>query len=257
MNLLKNIAKSITFFLFLTISLLAGTVLMAQNTSGIIEYEVRIDVHRRIPAEREEMKAMIPQFRSDNYQLFFNETESLYKIIIDEEAEATQQGSGRRMMFRMPGMETHLEKISRIRTVQQEFMGKKYLIEDTLNIAPWKIGNEQMEIAGYLCQMAYYTDSSNAENIQEITAWFALQLPPFNGPESFASLPGTILALDINNGERVFIARKIELKPLQNQDIKRPDKGEKISREKFTAMMREQMERMRNQGGGGGFRRFN
>ncbi|MCC5931738.1 MAG: GLPGLI family protein [Cyclobacteriaceae bacterium] len=256
MNRLIGKVPLISFFISLAISLLISPALMSQKTSGIIEYEVRMDVHRRIPAEREEMKAMIPQFRSDNYQLFFNETESLYKIIIDEEAEATQQGGGRRMMFRMPGMETHLEKTSRIRTVQQEFMGKKYLIEDTLNIAPWKIGSEQMEISGYLCQMAYYTDSSNAENIQEITAWFALQLPPFNGPESYASLPGTILALDINNGERVFIARKIEFKTLQKQDIKKPDKGEKISREKFTAMMREQMEKMRNQGGGG-FRRFN
>jgi GLPGLI family protein len=256
MNRLINKGSSITFLLSLSVLFLMCPALMAQNTLGIIEYEVRTDVHRRIPAEREEMKAMIPQFRSDNYQLFFNETESLYKIIIDEAAEATQQGSGRRMMFRMPGMETHLEKISRIRTVQQEFMGKKYLIEDTLKIAPWKIGNEQMEIAGYLCQMAYYTDSSNVENIQEITAWFALQLPPFNGPESFASLPGTVLALDINNGERVFIARKIELKAIQNQEIKKPEKGEKISREKFTILMREQMEKMRNQGGGG-FRRFN
>jgi GLPGLI family protein len=227
----------------------------AQNTQGVIEYEVRMDVHRRIPAEREEMKAIIPQFRTDKYQLFFNEGESLYKNLIDEAEEATATQGGMRMSFRMPKTETHLEKMSRVRTVQQDFMGKKYLIIDTLEIAPWKIGNEQMEIAGYLCQMAYYTDSTNLENIQEITAWFALQLPPFNGPENYVTLPGTVLALDINNGERVFIARKIEFKELKNPDTKKPDKGEKISREKYNEQVREQMEKMRSQGGGG-FRRF-
>lgn len=235
--------------------LFSGISLHAQQNQGMIEYEVRMDLHRRIPPEREEMKAMIPQYRTDRYQLVFNEQESLYKIMVDEEQDINT-GGGMRMRFNMPKVDTHLEKMNRIRTVQQDFLGKKYLIIDTLEIAPWKIGNEQMEIAGYLCQMAYYTDSTNAENIQEITAWFALQLPAFTGPENYVTLPGTILALDINNGERVWVARKIEFRETKASETKKPDKGEKITREEFNVLMREQMERMRQQGGGS-FRRTN
>lgn len=241
--------KSTTKFCFSIVLLFVAYVgAFAQKTTGVIQYEVRMDVHRRIPADREEMKAMIPQFRTENYTLTFDEQQSLYKPIIDEEEDINANRGGMRMMFRMPKTETHVSKMERIRTVQTEFMGKNYLILDTMDIAPWKIGNEQMEISGYLCQMAFYTDSSNVDNIQEITAWFALQLPPFTGPEGYVTLPGTVLALDINNGERVFIARKIEFKDVKPQDVKKPDKGEVISRANFTAMMREQMEKMRARG---------
>lgn len=236
------------WLLLAVIPLFFATPLSAQMAQGVIEYEFTIDIHRSIPPEREEMKAMIPQFRSERYQLFFNTAESLYKTKDNEEADlATGRGpggGGGMRMMRMPRTETYIHKEDREVTVLQDFMGKNYLITETLEIAPWKIGNEMMDIAGYRCMMAYYNDTIAK---QEITAWFTPQIQPFLGPDRYVSLPGTVLALDINNGERVWVARTIEAREISNE-IRKPSRGEVITRADFQKMVDEQMQRM-NPGG--------
>jgi GLPGLI family protein len=221
------------------------TTITAQIHQGVIEYEYTIDVHRNIPPEREELKAMIPQFRTNNFQLFFNDAESLYKMKENPEADiAGGQGRGMRMM-RMPRTETHIDRINKEVTVLQDFMGRNFLITEPLDIAPWKISHQQMEIAGYVCIMAWYNDT--IQN-QEITAWFTPQTQPFLGPDRYVTLPGTVLALDINNGERVWVARKIEDKEIRSSDLRKPNRGEQITRENFQKLVEEQSQRM-NPGG--------
>lgn len=246
----KNKKMKLKQILLIAIAILfLATTLSAQIAQGIIEYEFTLDVHRSIPPEREEMKSMIPQFRSENYQLFFNTTESLYKNKENPEADmATGQrgpGSGMRMMMRMPKTETHIHKEKREVTVLQDFMGKNYLITEDLDIAPWKIGNEKMEILGYICMMAWYNDTVAK---QEITAWFTPQIQPFLGPDRYVTLPGTVLALDINNGERVWVARSVEAKEVKNNELRKPNRGEVITRSDFQKLVDEQMQRI-NPGG--------
>ncbi len=219
----------------------------AQISQGVINYEVRMDVHRSLPPERQELKAMIPQFRTDNFQLFFTPTESLYKAIEDQVHQPMGGGGGgMRMMMRAPKTETHVDRETRVRTVFQDVMGRNFLITDTLSIEPWKFGNEQMEIAGYMCMMAWYSDTVAK---QEITAWFTPQLPPFLGPDKYVTLPGTVLAVDINNGERVWVARQIEAREVKPAEVRKPSRGEKMTREEFNKFVEEQMQRM-NPGGG-------
>ncbi len=224
--------------------------LTAQISEGVIRYEVTIDVHRNIPPEREELKAMIPQYRTDHFELFFNESESLYRPEEDVEAESGARGGGggggMRMMMRTPRTETHIDKEERVVTVLQDFMGRNYLISEELDIMPWRIGSEQMEIAGYMCMMAWYNDTVQG---QEITAWFTPHIQPFLGPDRFVTLPGTVLAVDINNGERVWVAREVEERPLRRGELRKPDRGERMSREEFREMVEEQRERMGGRGG--------
>lgn len=215
--------------------------LLAQVAEGVIRYEITIDMHRSIPPEREEMKAMIPQFRTETYELFFNQQESLYKAKEDPEADLAVNRGGMRMVMRMPRTETYIDKEKREVTVLQDFMGTNYLITEPLDIAPWRIGHEQMEIAGYMCMMAWYNDT--IQN-QEITAWFTPQIQPFLGPDRYVTLPGTVLAVDINNGERVWVAREVVPREVRRNEVRRPTRGEKITREEFRKMVQEQMERM-------------
>jgi len=74
------------------------------------------------------------------------------------------------------------------------------------------------------------------------------------GPEKFSiQLPGTILQIDINEGEHVITAiqdrRKGLLKKERDEKFLLPDK--RISQKAFSKMMDEQRERMRANGGGG------
>lgn len=222
--------------------------LHAQVAEGVIRYEYSLDMHRNIPPEREELKGMIPQFRKQDFVLAFNTQERLYKAVEEEEPVSMQGRGGGRMTMRWPTSETYVSLADQQRIVAMEMMGRNYLIVDTVSLAPWRLGNEFMDIVGYRCQMAWYTDTVTQ---QEITAWFTVGLQPFLGPDRYASLPGAILALDINNGEQVWVARSVQIRPLNRNEIRKPSRGEVISRQQFNKMMEEQRERMRQ---GGGFR---
>lgn len=222
------------------------------TSEGVITYEVRINMHRQLPPEREDMKAMMPEFRMSKQQLFFNDHESLYKILIEEEDEEptnTGPGPGRRIL-RMPNIEIYCDTHSDNVVTQQEVFDKTYLIEDTAKVLPWKFGPEKKNILGYECKQAYYTTTD--ERPQTITAWYCDRLRPMLGPERFNSLPGAVLAVDVNNNERVMVAQKIELRQLKKNELKKPEKGEKITNHEFRKMMEEQRKKMGGSPGPGG-----
>lgn len=221
---------------------------MAQ-TQGVITYESTMNMWKRIPPERESMKTMIPEFIVRKADLFYNGTESMYKPQAEEEEDAqfSSSGGGGRMTFRMggAGTEIYINHEDQIRLSHQEFNGKKYLVTDTIQITPWKFGTETKEILGYVCKQAYYTDE---ERKSEIVAWYTDKLGMFMGPETYGALPGVILALDVNNGERTIVALKVEEKELGKKDIKVPSGGTPISGSEFRAMMREEMQKRSGDG---------
>lgn len=243
------------------VCILAAHAVFAQQ-QGVITYENRVNMHRNIPADRQEMKAMVPEFRVTKMQLFFNAEESLYKPIIEDEEEQFG-GGGVRMSFRMPKVETYTNASTSLILSLQELMGKRYLITDTVKMSPWKLGTETKEVLGYTCRMAYFTHTQEItamriENgtptpekrtiTQEITAWYTDQIRPALGPERYNTLPGTVLALDVNNGERVIVARNIELRELKKDEMKVPDASTKLTQAEFRKLQEEQMERMRANG---------
>ena len=105
-------------------------------------------------------------------------------------------------------------------------------------------------IQGYECKQAFYTDETRPDRKQEITAWYTDKIRPFLGPEAFGSLPGAVLAVDINNAERVILAAKIELRPLKKNELKEPTSGEKVTRAEFCKKTEEQRKEMEKNGGG-------
>lgn len=219
------------------------------QTEGVITYEITINNHRSLSPEREGMKAMIPEFRTFKQQLFFNANESLYKPLIEDDEEDDQPGQNR-FRFRMMGATTYLDQSTGIMLSQMDMMGKKYLITDTLKTSPWKFGTETKTIQGYECQQAYYTTADDRK--QTITAWYTMKLRPMLGPDRHNTLPGTVLAVDINNGERVFVAKKIDVRPLTKNELKVPSDGQKVTQAEFKKIG----EDMRSRMGGNGQRRF-
>ncbi len=250
--LTSKLMKSLLVIIGILVSIAAAQVVFAQAQSaeGLITYEVKVNLHRRLPPGQEARKAMIPEFRTTKQQLYFNSSESLYKPIIEDEEEDMNAGNsgGMRIRIQQPNDETYIQPSETKLISKREFMGKDYLIKDTLKIAPWKLGTETKEIQGYLCKMAWYVDERQPDRKQEITAWYTDQLRPMLGPEQFGSLPGAVLAVDINNGERVIIARQIELRTLKKNEMKVPDKGQEMSQAEFRKMVDETMKQMGGNG---------
>jgi GLPGLI family protein len=251
-------------------SVAVAQVLFAQSSEGVITYESKINMWRRLPPERAELKSMIPEWRTTKEQLFFNGDESLYKTLIEDEddqefSSSASGGGGMKMVFRAPSSEVYSKPNSQKIVSKQEFMGKDYLIEDTLKMSPWKFGTETKEIMGYVCKQAYFTRTEEQRIMRvtdsgtptpekktvtlEITAWYTDQIRGFLGPERYNSLPGAVLAIDVNSGERVIVANKIELRPLKKNELKVPEKGQKISQADFRKMMDEQAKQMGGSGG--------
>jgi GLPGLI family protein len=237
--------KRILLIIGILVSLAAVQALFAQS-EGTITYEVKINMHRNLPADRQEMRNMIPEFRTNQDVLVFNASESLHKPIIEDEEDQFDNGGGTRMRIMRPMNEVYVNQEQSKRILLQDFMGKKYLIEDSLSVMPWKFGTETKEINGYACKQASYY---NEERKQTIVAWYTDQLRPFLGPENFNTLPGAILQVDINDGERVITAKNIELRALKRNELKVPSGGTKTTQAEFRKMMSEQMERMRANGG--------
>jgi GLPGLI family protein len=149
------------------------------------------------------------------------------------------------MRMHRPKVENYTHQGTMKRIVLQEFMGKKFLIEDSIKMAPWKLGTETKIVIGYLCRQA---SLYNEERQQNIIAWYTDKLRPFLGPENINTLPGAVLEININDGERIVSAKTIELRPLKKNELKVPTGGTKTSESEFRKMVDQHMERMRANG---------
>jgi GLPGLI family protein len=238
--------KKILLLIGILVSITAAQVVFGQIREGVITYEVKINTHRTLPPDRQEMKKMIPEFRTMKEQLFFNETESIHKPIQEEEEEEDiDNHEGMRMKFRNPNNELYVNQTTSVQISQEEFMGKKFVIQDTLKVTPWKLGTETKQIRGYDCKQATYF---NEERRQNIVAWYSDKLRPFLGPERFNTLPGGVLQVDINDGERVITALNVEERPLKKGELKLSSGGIKTTRQAFNKLRDEQLEKMRANG---------
>ncbi|MFD2201293.1 GLPGLI family protein [Shivajiella indica] len=223
-----------------------------QFDQGVITYSTKVNMHKRIPAEQEEMKKMIPEFSTTQSQLIFNQTESLFKPVPPDENPFDQGpgNDGPRVMRMVLQNETYLNRDEDMFTQLKEFMGKKYIIKKESNRLPWKLGDETKEIQGYLCKNAFFTDESE----REVMAWYTEEIRLPIGPETYHGLPGLILEVAINKDDMVIFADKIDLRALKKNELKLPKGGQEVTDEEYRAMVEEQMEKMGGQGSGGGFR---
>lgn len=223
--------------------------LMAQ-TQGKIIFEEKMDMHRRIPPERAEMKDMIPQFRSTKFDLYFTQEASKYKasaVPQDEVISGSHGGAQFNMRMTPPRREVYKNLAEDKMVDEREFMTKLFLIKGNTSPYPWKIADGQKKILDYICMQATY----QLDSATNYVAWFSPQLPIANGPAEFGGLPGMIMQVDINNGERVLTAVEVVNEEVDPELLREPSKGKEVTQEEFKQIMDEKMKEMQAQHGGG------
>jgi GLPGLI family protein len=219
----------------------------AQKIEGMISYELKANLHKRLPKDQEGMKSMIPEFRTHQFELFFNQFESFYRNVEEEEDDDEGDNGGVQIKMKFPQTLSYQNYKNKTKAETREFFGKTFLIDDSLKAPAWKLSDESKTIQGYVCKKATYT---NVERKQNVIAWYAERLMASAGPESYHSLPGLVLEVDINEGETIIIAKKIDLRELKKGEIKIPTEGKKITNAEYKKMVDEKMKEM----GGGGIR---
>ena len=268
----------------LAVVLLIGAVtsLFAQMKEGKIVYERKINVYRMITDP--EMRARVPEFRTSQMELLFNEQASLFRTVPDEEAPdpfANNGGDrgGQRFMFRMPETTTYTDLKEQIQYESRPMFEKTFLIVDSLKPLKWKISEETKTIAKHVCKKATTsivgqsvrigggprmgrannTDSTKtpsaaiAPKETEVAVWYTEDIAASVGPDTFTGLPGAILEVDIDNGANVTTATEVTAK-YPKKELVQPTKGDKMNKAQFQDAMKKLMEDMQRGGGMGGMR---
>jgi len=243
----------------------------AQQKEGTIVYERKINMYKTITDEQ--MRAMMPEFRTSKHMLLFSDSISVYKAIPEDEAPDPFAGGpgGGRMVMRFGNEGGDLYKnFSQSKSIQtSELGGKNFLIVDSIKAQPWKLSMETKQILGHTCHKATRkvaapqmtmrsvtmsaggsiskdttTQKPVAAKEMEVVAWFADNIISPVGPESYGQLPGVILELDVDNGRTIYSAK--EIKPtVDAKELKEPKKGKVITQEEYRKLV---MQMMQNQG---------
>ena len=252
------------------------TTAKAQMKEGKISYERKINMHRNLPDPQ--MKSMVPEFRTDKFELIFNESVSLFRSVVDDEAPdpfanaGGGGGGGMRMNFRMPTANTYTDMAKQMQYEERAFFEKEFLIVDSLKQYKWKLSEETKTIAKQLCKKATTmitapqmrmrvsmgrggennTDTTantpRAPKETELVVWYAENIPVSFGPDNYSGLPGVIMEIDQDNGATVTTAVEVSAK-YPKKELVAPSKGEKMNRAQFQENMQKLMQEMQRGGG--------
>jgi GLPGLI family protein len=246
----------------------------AQMKEGKISYERKINMHRNLPDPQ--MKSMVPEFRTDKFELIFNESVSLFRSVVDDEAPdpfanaGGGGGGGMRMSFRMPTANTYTDLAKQTQYEERAFFEKEFLIIDSLKQYKWKLSEETKTIAKQLCKKATTmitspqmrmrvsigggnnTDTTantpRAPKETELVVWYAENIPVSFGPDNYSGLPGVIMEIDQDNGATVTTAVEVSAK-YPKKELVAPTKGDKMNRAQFQENMQKLMQDMQRGGG--------
>lgn len=228
--------------------------LFAQYTEGVVTYKEEIknpkaaEIRKRL--EERGFNADIPDTDISKKTLYFNTNESIYKQkAISKEDKLKQEqafrsgGKGIKIMTMHTNDNNafHRNTKTNVTTESKIYMGKQFLIETTEEKIAWKVTGRAEKIGQYQVLEAVSTNGDDT-----IQAWFTPQIPVSTGPHTFGQLPGLILLVNVNQGEKVYSATSFDLRSLTDEEqINQPKKGKKVTKEKYDEIVKQKTEEMK------------
>ena len=265
-----------------------------ESKTSTADFKSRFEGNKEITPEMQKMiEERMKKMFEKTFFLNFDKSASIYKEEEKLDTPGQGQGGGMRMMSSfMGGGGTYYKNVKeKMYTVDKEFMGKEFLIKDSLTTYKWQMSSEVRVIGGYNCFKATAvipaskTDFRNfkpkkKEEAKEgevkkeekekrtnfmddfdlpkeitITAWYTPEIPVNQGPEGYWGLPGLIL--EVNDGKTTILCSKVVLNAKEKVEIKAATNGKVISQKEYDETVVKKMEEMRQmydgQGGRGGF----
>ena len=151
---MKNLAF-FTFFFFSFVALAQADfqgMAVYETKTSTSEFKSRMEGNKNITPDMQKMiEERMKKMFEKTFILNFDKSASIYKE--EEKLEAPNQGGGMRMMSSMMGGGgTYYKNVKeKTYTVDKEFMGKEFLIKDSLPNLNWKMESETRVIGGYNC----------------------------------------------------------------------------------------------------------
>ena len=151
---MKNLAFISLFFFSLAALAQADFQGMAvyETKTSTSDFKSRMEGNKNITPDMQKMiEERMKKMFEKTFILNFDKSASIYKE--EEKLEAPNQGGGFRMMSSMMGGGgTYYKNVKeKTYTVDKEFMGKEFLVKDSLPKLNWKMESETRIIGGYNC----------------------------------------------------------------------------------------------------------
>jgi GLPGLI family protein len=270
--------KNLTIKLVVFVAVIFTSIVQAQNFQGRATYMSKTMMNSLTfdsPNMTEEMKKNLQESLKKalekNYVLTFNKTESIYQE--EHKLESPEPANGARMMIESFDYGKNYKNIKdKIEIVEEDFLGKEFLINDSLKKWDWKLESETKKIGDFLCSKATCIEPISKEDKKEyedylkrkesgktqlfsmeepkdkvITVWYTSEIPISQGPHNYWGLPGLIL--EVNDGETVLLCSGVVLNPKEKIEIKVPTKGKKVNKKTYDKIVSEQLESMKDSNG--------
>lgn len=175
------------------------------------------------------------------YDLFFNNTEALYKKV-DKKAES-QQDEMNTGNIQMKVTKVDVSSIAEMyknyktKTIidSRKILDKEFLVSEDLRKIDWELINETKKIGSFECKKA---QAKIGDDLVE--AWYTPNIPTMAGPSIYWGLPGLIV--EVKTKSLYFIATQIK-ENIQGK-IELPTKGKKVSKEEFQKLAKERLDEM-------------
>ncbi|SEP68444.1 GLPGLI family protein [Hyunsoonleella jejuensis] len=274
---MKSVKFAIVIF---CLSFIVPVSISAQEFQGKAEYVYKAQMNlgrwgaKMSEAQKKQIAARLKNRLEKTYILTFNKEASVYNEY--EKLDAMSGATDSWGKNFTPG-----EQYKNVKTntfVQdQEFYGKKFLIEDKLLKIDWKISAETKQIGNYTCmkatamiptsELSFWefswsqlrqetnedeNDSSdaNSEDIEEeipmteVEAWYSPQVPVSQGPSEFWGLPGLIFELNI--GTTTILCSKLVMNPQEKIKIEAPNRGQEVTKAEYKEIIFKKMKEFRD-----------
>lgn len=248
----QNHKKMKKRFLMACLVVFTGSLIAQDHGSIIYKVTRKLETPDVSDEEKQRFSSLMAGMNTAKRQLDFKGKESVYYDITGEQemksSDVDASGGERVMVFKVAKNEDiYYKNLAENKyTNFKDLFGKKFLIQEDLVKYPWKLINEQKEIAGYVCMKATAVNDKG----QELTAWYTPSIPISNGPDEFGGLPGLIVALDENQKERYYELESIDL--TKEVNIEKPGKGDKVSKKKYDEIADKKRKEMQEMYGGKG-----
>ncbi|WP_276132744.1 GLPGLI family protein [Polluticoccus soli] len=215
------------------------------TTYGKVEYERKINIHRRIEELGEDqrrfydkIKSQLAKYHLSYFDLYFTTSKAIYKP-----GRETENVS-RWLSTPAPENVVYSDFKKDSVTAQKIIFEEKYLVQDSMREIKWRITDEIRTIANYKCRKAV---GKICDSVY-VVAFYTDDIMVSGGPEMFSGLPGLILELAVPRLYSTWIATKVDVVQPKEEDFKISQKGKKVNQKELFDQMNKSMEDWKSHG---------
>jgi GLPGLI family protein len=111
----------------------------------------------------------------------------------------------------------------RVKAIKQVYE-QRFVVQDSMRRIDWRLKDELRTIAGYKCRKAVGIICDSVY----VVAFYTDEILANTGPEMFGNLPGMVLELAIPRLHTTWVATKVQLGPVKDEDFEMSNKGKKV-----------------------------